>query len=243
MADVVTAAVGGGLGIVSSLVSSKASGKAAETQAGAAKESSALAAETSLQATREAIAAQKEMYEQGRQDLAPWREAGGRALTDLEALMKQGPGEFTKSPGYEFTLSEGTKAIERAASAGGRLASGRTIKESIGYAEGLASTEYDKFLARYYAKLNPYQTMAGLGQTTAATTAQAGTQTGAGIASSLMSGGSTAANAYYQGGIAAGQSRASGYMNQGDIWSNMLSQGAGMAMTYGMADKMGLFKK
>lgn len=238
IAAIAAAAVVGG-----SVISSKASGKAAETQASAAESASERAAQTSLQATRESIAAQEKMYEQGRQDLAPWREAGARGLTDLEALMKQGPGEFTKDPGYEFTLSEGTKAIERAASAGGRLASGRTIKESIGYAEGLASTEYDKFLARYYAKLNPYQTMAGLGQTTAATTAQAGTQTGAGIASSLMSGGSTAANAYYQGGIAAGQARASGYMNQGDIWSNMLSQGAGMAMTYGMADKMGLFKK
>lgn len=242
MADVITAAVGGGLGLVSSLVSSKSSSKAAETQASAAESASERAAQTSLQATRESIAAEKEMYEQGRQDLAPWREAGGRGLVDLEALMKQGPGEFTKDPGYEFTLSEGQKAIERAASAGGRLASGRTIKESIGYAENLASTEYDKFLARYYAKLNPYQTMAGLGQTTAATTAQAGTQAGGQIASSLMSGGNTAANAYYQGGTAAGQARASGYMNQGDIWSNMLSQGANMAMTYGMGKGMGLFK-
>jgi len=145
-------------------------------------------------------------------------------------LLQAGPGEFEESPGYQFRLAEGRKAIERAASAGGRLASGRTIKEALRYSQEYASNEYDKFLARYYQKLEPYFKLAGYGGSAAESSAQMATQTGANLAQTAAS-----------GTMAAGNARVSGYINQGNIWGNLLGQGAQGAFQYGLMQDMGLF--
>lgn len=47
-------------------------------------------------------------------------------------------------PSYQFRLNEGLQAIERDASAGGRLATGGTLKDLMGWAQDYASTEYGK---------------------------------------------------------------------------------------------------
>lgn len=49
-----------------------------------------------------------------------------------------------KDPSYGFRLSEGVKARERLASAGGRTLGGRTLKELTRYGQDYASTEYGK---------------------------------------------------------------------------------------------------
>lgn len=92
----------------------------------------------------------------------PYREAGTNALSTLQTMMTAGPGQFTESPGYQFRLGEGTKAMERAASARGgtgALFDPRLYKELGEYGQGMASDEYQKFIDRYYQSLTPYQQM------------------------------------------------------------------------------------
>lgn len=53
---------------------------------------------------------------------------------------------FQTGPGYEFALDQGLDALERRASAQGRLTSGQTGLDTINYAHGLADQEYQNWL-------------------------------------------------------------------------------------------------
>jgi hypothetical protein len=55
---------------------------------------------------------------------------------------------FTTSPGYQFQLSEGLKSIDAGAAARGMLTSGQTQKAEMGYAQGLASQNFDNYYNR-----------------------------------------------------------------------------------------------
>jgi len=99
-----------------------------------------------------------------RGDLQPWRAAGAGALGTLQQKMAAGPGEFETSPGYQFRLEQGQKAIESSAAARGGALSGRAIKEAARFGQGLASNEYQSFIDRYHQSMAPYQQMSGRGQ-------------------------------------------------------------------------------
>lgn len=96
------AGIAAGGGVASAAIGSRAAGKAAETQAESADE---------------AIALQREMYQQQRQDTAPWRETGGQSVQTLGALMglpsgptasqQGGPGLFAQAvPGMIGAANE-----------------------------------------------------------------------------------------------------------------------------------------
>ena len=134
--------------------------------------------------------------------------------------------EFTESPGYQWTLDQGLKAQQNALSAMGRNRSGAHLKAAADYAEGLASTEYDNFLNRwyrdqsekrnaYYQALNPYLALSGQGQVATENTAQlgAGAASGAG-----------------QANILAGQAQGAGYINQANALSGMITGGVNNAL-------------
>ena len=157
-----------------------------------------------------ATQAQLEMYYQSREDLAPWREAGEWALNWLRDRMTQGPGEYTESPGYQFRLGEGVKALERGAAARGGLLGGAQQKALTRFGQDYATQDYDNFLRRYYQSLTPYQSMAGIGQTSAGQTAQLGYGTGQGIA---------------QNYLRAAQAQAGGAINVGNILSGGVTSG------------------
>lgn len=55
-------------------------------------------------------------------------------------------------PGYQFRFNEGTKALERSASARGTLKGGRTLKELTRYAQDYASGEFDKAYNRAFGE-------------------------------------------------------------------------------------------
>jgi hypothetical protein len=76
--------IGGGTAAASSILGSRAAGKAAETQATAAENSS----DAILQAAREGNLLQALQYFQGQQNLAPWQEVGGEALMTLKDLLQ-----------------------------------------------------------------------------------------------------------------------------------------------------------
>ena len=133
------------------------------------------AAGTSAAVSREAIDLQRQMYYEGVARQQPWLQAGQIALNKLvpEATNYQNFGmeQFKQDPGYAFRMSEGMKALENSAAARGGLLSGATMKGIQRYGQDMASQEYMNAFNRYQvereARLNPLQSLAGVGQTTA----------------------------------------------------------------------------
>ena len=125
--------------------------------------------------------------------------------------------DFTTDPGYAFRMSEGLKSLDRQAAARGGLISGGALKAAQRYGQDLGSQEYQNAFNRYQVnranQLNPLQTMAGQGQTTATQLGQAG-QNYAGQAGAAYG--------------AAGQATASGYMGM----ANAASGGLGQYLNY-----------
>ena len=190
----------------SALLGSSASKKAASTQADAANRAADL---------------QMQQFERQVELQEPWRQAGITALNKLTPLATEytpfGMDQFQQDPGYAFRMQEGMKALERSAAARGGLLSGGMLKGAQQYGQGLASQEYMNAFNRYQAernaRLNPLQSLAGVGQTATNQLGQAG-QTMAGNVGQALG--------------AAAQARASGYVGG----ANALAQGLGTYLNY-----------
>jgi hypothetical protein len=175
----------------SALIGANASSKAAKAQAGAASEASNL---------------EREMFERNVELNAPFREAGIGALNKLIPLTDYkdfGMDQFRADPGYSFRMSEGMKGLERSAAARGGLLSGGMLKGIQRFGQDLASQEYQNAFNRYgierERRLNPLQSLAGVGQTTSQQLGAAGTQM-AGNVGNLITGGAAARASGYVGG-------------------------------------------
>jgi hypothetical protein len=126
-------------------------------------------------------------------------EAGKTALNALTPLATNytpfGMDQFKQDPGYAFRLQEGLKQLGHAAGARGGLISGQTLKGIQDYAQNSASNEYTNAFNRYQteraARLAPLQSLAGVGQTTAAQLGQAGAAN-AGAVGNYLTGGAAA---------------------------------------------------
>ena len=186
----------------SALIGSRSSSQAAQTQAAAAEQ---------------AGAQQREIFERQVELSRPYRAAGEVALNKLVPLATEykpfGMDEFRADPGYGFRLAEGQKALERSAAARGGLLSGATGKALTRYGQEMGSQEYTNAFNRYQserqARLNPLQSLAGVGQTSTQQLAGQAGQLGAGLAESIG---------------AAGQARASGYMGTANAIAGGLNQ-------------------
>ena len=215
---------------VSAVVGSQASKSAAKTQADAANRASQLS---------------NDQFQQTRQDQMPWLQAGERALNKLEGAVDYTPfgmSQFQADPGYAFRLSEGQKALDRSAAARGGLISGSALKAATRYGQDMGSQEYTNAFNRYQqeraAKLQPLQSLAGVGQTTAANLGAAGAAN-AGAMGNYLTGGA-AANA-------AGQVGAANALNQGVSTYLNYSQGNNLvnalnANRYGRPSAIGQFE-
>jgi hypothetical protein len=121
--------------------------------------------------------------------------------------------QFQADPGYNFRLSEGLKALERSSAAGGNLLSGSTLKGIVRYGQGAASQEFQNSFNRYQAerqaRLNPLQSLAGVGQTATQQLSQQAGQFGSNMAEAIG---------------AAGQARASGYVGTANAITGGLNQ-------------------
>lgn len=204
---------------------------AAKKQAGAIEAGAERGAEATTEASRENNEFQREVFEQQREDTAPWREAGAQALTSLQEGIAAGefdPSQFKfeADPGYQFRLSEGIKARDRSAAARGRLLSGAQQKAITRYGEDVASEEYGRAYQRNVLekqqKYNVLAGMAGIGQMAtsqdiAARNVMAGrvgesiTGTGRAVARGAEVAGSARASAY-GGGAQAVQQGAQNYL-------------------------------
>ncbi len=174
---------------------------AANAQASAARDAARMQSETA----RNVADMQQQQYQQTRTDLSPWRTAGVTANNKLAQLVAAGPGKFETSPGYQFRLSEGNKAIERSAAAKGMVLSGRNIKAIDRFSQNYATQDYDNFLRRYYASLTPWQNMSALGLSAAGTTSSAGASAINAAGNALMSGANAGANSLISGANAGAQ--------------------------------------
>jgi len=192
----------GGAMLGSALLGSSASSRAAKAQENAARDSAA---------------AQERMFNRQVELQEPFRQAGVNALPELVAASRYTPfgmEQFQADPGYGFRLREGLKALDQSAAARGGLLSGNQLRGVTQFGQDLASQEYTNAFNRYQAeraaRLNPLQSLTGMGLTTAANVAgQAGTY-----------GQNMAQNAATMGNI-----RASGYMNQANALTGALGQG------------------
>jgi len=192
------------------LISGAASYFGGREQSRAAKEAGALQAAAMDRATAE----QRRQYDVSRADLAPYREAGTTAMGEYgrlfgvgrEGLLDEGEmidarRRFQATPGYQFRMSEGQKAVQRAGAAGGRYHSGAGAKALTRFSQGLASQEFGTYA-------NRLANIAGMGQGATNVGVRAGQQTAANIGNIAMRG------AGQQGGAlqAAATARASGYV-------------------------------
>ena len=214
MAGFVAAAVVG-----SALIGSSASKSAAGTQAGAA---------------RDATAAQERMFERQVELQEPFREAGLEGQNRLLQLLglgedktakdfgkyasaEFGMDKFTADPGYAFRMSEGMKGLERSAAARGGLLSGSALKGIQRYGQDLASQEYQNAFNRYQTArtntLNPFQSLAGVAQSSANTLTGAAGTLGQNIGSNI---------------IGAGNAMAAGQVGS----ANAIAQGVGQGINF-----------
>jgi hypothetical protein len=229
MAGWVAAAVVGG-----ALISSKASSKAAGAQA-AATES---AAAQSSEAANRAADLQYQQFRESVELQEPWRQAGITALNRLvpEATEYKpfGMAQFEADPGYAFRLSEGQKALERSAAARGNLLSGGTGKALTRFGQEMGSQEYQNAFNRYQAertaRLQPLQSLAGVGQTTAQQMSAAGQNLASNVGNIYTSNAANVGNLMTSGAAA----RASGYVGG----ANALTQGLGTYLNYSQGQNM-----
>jgi len=198
---------------------------------------SLLGANAQKQATDKATAAQKEMYQQTRADLAPYRTAGVQgtnmlmaALPELNSQIKLDQAWLQQQPGYQFALRQGLKGVQNSAAARGLGTSGAALKGAAGFATGLADQTYqNQFsneMAQRDARFNRLMGTAQLGANAAAQTGQSAIATGQGIANNAISGG----NAIAAGLTGAGNALmggASNYLGY-NLAQQQLAQGGNM---------------
>jgi len=202
--------------VAAATVASAAIGSAASRSASKAQE----------RAAAQGDAAQERMFNRQVELQEPFRQAGVNALPELVEASRYTPfgmEQFQQDPGYGFRLKEGLRALESSAAARGGLLSGNQMRGVTRFGQELGSQEYTNAFNRYQAeraaRLNPLQSLAGMGQSNAATMAQQAGQYGQNLA---------------QGAATMGNIRASGYMNT----ANALTGGLSSYMNYRQNQQM-----
>jgi hypothetical protein len=206
-------AAGGALGALSS----------SRQQSGAAQDAAGIYAASGDRASD----IQRQMFERQVELQRPFREAGEQALNKLipaSDYQTFGMQQFQADPGYAFRLSEGQKALERSAAARGGLMSGGALKAAQRYGQEMGSQEYQNAFNRYQteqqSRLNPLQSLAGLGQTGAQNIGSAAQQYGVNVGNIGMGAGAAQGNAL----MAGAQARGSAYQGIGQSFGNLLGQ-------------------
>jgi hypothetical protein len=168
-----------------------------------------------------ANAASAAAREQARADLQPWTQTGGLANTQSANLLGLNGqeaadaafGTYQKSPGYQFQLNEGLRAVDAGASAKGILRSGATLKAEQAYGAGLADSDFGQYYNRLFQ-------MSGVGETAAAGQGAFSAQAGKDIAQTNASAGNAQASIY--GNTTAGLSNAANTYANNSLYQQRL---------------------
>ena len=188
------------------------------------------AADAQSDAARYSADLQYKQYRENVKRQQPFYEAGINALPELVAASKYTPFDFDsvqRDPGYAFRLQQGVDALDRTAAARGGMLSGNALRGAIEYGQNFGTQEYTNAFNRYQAerqaRLNPLQSLTGMGQTTANTLGVAGQNMATSVGNDTQMG----ANA-----------RASGYIGG----ANAISGGIGQYLNYTNAQNNAAFQ-
>lgn len=194
-----------GAGIVSAGTSIWAANKAADAQTSAADK---------------AQATQLAMYHQTRADLDPYRNAGASATQTLQNRLPflTSPIDVTKElndpnstarKAYDFTKTQGLKAVQNSAAARGLGVSGAALKGATAFTTGLADNTYTNlFNLENTNRTNEYNRLKGVmdtGEAAAAQTGVVGANTANQVSGAQIGAGNAEAAAYNAMGGAVGK--------------------------------------
>lgn len=162
------------------------------------------AADAQHHAAMQALAFQKQMFDTTKGELQPFINAGQSALNPLMGLASGDPAkvqsQLEQLPGYQFTQTQGLKAVQNSAAARGLGTSGAALKGAATYSTGLANSTFGDQFSRL---LN----LGALGSNSASALGGFATQTGANVGNSYIN---------------AGNAQAAGYIGIGNAASNYL---------------------
>lgn len=187
-----------------------------------------LGGRSQAKANRYAAELEQKRYEQTREDLAPYRDGGAMGLeTYLKELgfrdgtytAPQGPNMdldaigagYQASPGYQYALEQGQRAIERSRAARGLAQSGGALKELQRHAMGLQNQDYYNYvdqkrqgLQQNYnidqARLSVLGGLADMGQSSSSLTGNFGANAAANASRAIQAGGAAMGQAYADAG-------------------------------------------
>lgn len=159
------------------------------------------------------IAFQTETRDLIRGDLAPYREGGVQAQNAIDfelglGARPEGYQGFTATPGYEFRLGEGQRALEASAAARGGLYSGAAMRDMTKFGQDYGSNEYGNYFSRLGAR-------ADTGMNAAQMSGAASQQAAAGISNALGNIG----NAQSAGAIGSANAITGGMQNMLGVWN------------------------
>ena len=204
-----------GTSIVGGLIGSDSSRRAANTQEDMARQANGLTAEQLAQAEKrnapfvqggtQAFNALLDRLGLSGNTSAPGYNTFGRVPTQQEVMQ---------TPGYQFGLEQGQRALDHQLAAGGMNYSGAALKAASRFGNDYATTKYgNAFAQQQGAQQQAYGQLmgaAGLGQGAAANTNALGT---------------AAAGAMGQNLTGIGNVQGANALAQGNIWQNALNQG------------------
>lgn len=166
------------------------------------------AAKSGQGAQMAAIEEQRRQYDQSRQDMLPWLDAGRGALDRMNQAMAGDYSNFYNSPDYQFAYDQGMKAVQRGQP--GNFWGGGQSADLARFGQGLATQNYGNWWNRNAG-------LANVGQT---------------ASQSLGGLGQNYANAYSTAMGNIGDIRSSSIQNQSNIWGNTIGQLGGLFGQY-----------
>lgn len=201
-------------------ITAAVAGASALASAGASIYGATSAAGAQRSAANSANALQMHMFDTTQNNLSPYIQNGGVANNRLMSMLNGGPGgllapfnptmdQLSQTPGYQFTLDQGLKAVNNSNSAKGWELSGAGQKGLADYATGLASQTYQQQFQNYWTQnQNIYGDLfnsSQLGESAAAGQGSLALGTGQSIGGNIVgAGNATAASNIATGNSAAG---------------------------------------
>lgn len=188
--------------------------------AGASIFGSSKAAKAQQEAANNAIAAQREMFDRAKAEVQPFINYGKGGIAPLnnwldysndssplaQLLKLTTPGAdmsstLEQTPGYQFSLNQGLRAVDRGLAARGLAGPGGALaKGSADYAQGLAGTTWQNVVNAlqntFSSGANSLQNRVGTGASAAGSLAGNAVQTGQGIANNMIGAGNAEAGSY-----------------------------------------------
>jgi hypothetical protein len=226
--SIVGSLLGIGSSIAGGIMGANAAGDAASVETKAAQDAQKL--EKTNQDS--AVAAQQTALSNVTAAEQPYQALGSTAATNLAKQLSTGfqaptLADAENTPGYQFTLEQGTRAIDQNAAANGTLMTGNTGKALTDYGQGLASTTYQQdFQNAMNTYMTNYQSLLGgttIGQNSTGQLANANLTTAGTTAGIDMTAGQQQAQQINNAAAA----RASGYLGTASAYSNMAGGIAG----------------